>query len=315
MGILRTRCNNDAFRNDGEARSKNVQVPAGRRLYSDQMKETSGPHGSGEVLAFRRLPSLGAAELLHGRYGRFAFARHAHDRVSFSLIERGALRVAQPGGIETVPAGSLILFDHDRVHWGGSEERHGWWVRTLYVDPAYLASLAAEQGHRGFGTVGFAAQVSRAPDLLARFRAVHDSTAAGGAPLELESLLQDALSEVLLRHGEARLDPPEPGQEPRAVTRAREMIEDRVADALTLADLSEAAGLSPYRLNRVFAASLGMPPHAYQTHLRSRLALRLLRDGRAVSEVALTCGFADQSHLTRVLKRQYGFTPGAFRAA
>ena len=40
----------------------------------------------------------------------------------------------------------------------------------------------------------------------------------------------------------------------------------------------------------------------------------LLRDGRlSLSDVALSCGFADQSHFTRVFTKLTGLTPGAWR--
>ena len=100
--------------------------------------------GYGEVLHFGRLRGAPAAELLHARFGRFDFARHAHDRVSFGLITAGAMRLEQAGGASLVGAGDVILYNHDVVHWGGSERGQGcdagWAIRTLYADPGQLAS-------------------------------------------------------------------------------------------------------------------------------------------------------------------------------
>ena len=41
----------------------------------------------------------------------------------------------------------------------------------------------------------------------------------------------------------------------------------------------------------------------------------VLRQGEPISGVAFACGFADQSHLTRVFKRHFGLTPGAYQKA
>jgi AraC-like DNA-binding protein len=49
--------------------------------------------------------------------------------------------------------------------------------------------------------------------------------------------------------------------------------------------------------------------------LRVQVARRHLAQGRAIAEVALLTGFADQSHLTRAFVRQVGITPGRYRAA
>jgi AraC-like DNA-binding protein len=56
-----------------------------------------------------------------------------------------------------------------------------------------------------------------------------------------------------------------------------------------------------------------MPPHAFQTQARIARAKTLLRQGRAISEVARLTGFADQSHLTRHFKRLVKLTPGEYQ--
>jgi hypothetical protein len=57
-----------------------------------------------------------------------------------------------------------------------------------------------------------------------------------------------------------------------------------------------------------------MPPHAYQIQARLLRARELLRNGRAIAEVAAMTGFADQSHFHRHFKRLLGTTPAQFTA-
>ena len=45
------------------------------------------------------------------------------------------------------------------------------------------------------------------------------------------------------------------------------------------------------------------------------MARRHLRSGYALADAALMAGFADQSHMTRAFQRQFGITPGRYRAA
>jgi AraC-like DNA-binding protein len=73
--------------------------------------------------------------------------------------------------------------------------------------------------------------------------------------------------------------------------------------------------MSPYGLAKTFSVEVGMPPHAYQTQLRVRLARRLLVGGTSPSVVATRSGFYDQAHLSKVFKRYTGVTLGQFSYA
>lgn len=108
---------------------------------------------------------------------------------------------------------------------------------------------------------------------------------------------------------------------PGALTRVQldrvvDCIEANLARPLTLADLAEAASLSPTHFARRFKATTGAPPHQHIMRLRLQRAQRLLRETpRSIAQIAFECGFAHQGHLTRVFTRFAGTTPAAFRRA
>lgn len=108
---------------------------------------------------------------------------------------------------------------------------------------------------------------------------------------------------------------PPPGNEPRAVARARELLESQLADPPSLEALAAAVNLSPFHFARVFRQATGLPPHAWLKQRRLSRARELLKSGLPASEVAFALGFADQSHLSRQFKQAYGVTPGAYRQA
>jgi AraC-like DNA-binding protein len=59
---------------------------------------------------------------------------------------------------------------------------------------------------------------------------------------------------------------------------------------------------------------MGAAPHNWLLTLRVEVAKQKLRDGKlSLRDVALACGFADQSHLTQVFTRSVGVSPGAWR--
>ncbi|ETK30943.1 helix-turn-helix domain-containing protein [Microbispora sp. ATCC PTA-5024] len=121
------------------------------------------------------------------------------------------------------------------------------------------------------------------------------------------------------RHGAGRERPGRgtpSGLSPRQMSRVRELMEQRLAEPLPVADLAAAASLSVSQFTRQFKVSTGESPHQYLLRLRLQRACRLLRTGSSsIGEVAVGCGFSHREHLTRVMRARLGTTPAAVRRA
>lgn len=83
----------------------------------------------------------------------------------------------------------------------------------------------------------------------------------------------------------------------------------------SLAELAALAGASRFQLLRRFAAVHGCTPHAWLVQQRAERARALIAQGQPLADTAASCGFADQSHMSRQFTRQFGFTPGAWQRA
>jgi AraC-like DNA-binding protein len=101
----------------------------------------------------------------------------------------------------------------------------------------------------------------------------------------------------------------------RRLRAARDLLVDRLAENVTLAELAAAAGMDRFHFARQFKAIFGRPPHAYRLHMRLLSAQRALEHGRPVAEVAATSGFFDQSHLHRHFQRWFGLSPVRYASA
>jgi AraC-like DNA-binding protein len=95
----------------------------------------------------------------------------------------------------------------------------------------------------------------------------------------------------------------------------RQCLADRLQDPPTLGELAAMAGISRFQLLRRFAAVHGCTPHAWLVQQRAERARGLIRRGGTLADAAAETGFADQSHMTRIFTRQFGFTPGAWQHA
>jgi AraC family transcriptional regulator len=104
------------------------------------------------------------------------------------------------------------------------------------------------------------------------------------------------------------------GLSPRHVRRACDFIIEHFAEDICLDDLAELTGLSCKHFVRAFKQSTGWTPHQYLIMQRIEAAKRSLVDAKAsLADIAIECGFADQSHFTATFRRAVGVPPGTWR--
>lgn len=95
-----------------------------------------------------------------------------------------------------------------------------------------------------------------------------------------------------------------------ALSQLRDYIVAHLDEPIEVGALAKIVGRSPFHFTRVFTRSVGMTPYRYVVHVRLRRALELVRDGRyGLAEIAAITGFADQSHLSRWVRRVHGVPP------
>jgi AraC family transcriptional regulator len=104
-------------------------------------------------------------------------------------------------------------------------------------------------------------------------------------------------------------------QTPWWLGRALELLHESFRNALTLNGIAEQVGVHPIHLSRVFRERHGCTMAEYINRLRVQSVCRALEAGWAdLASLAAECGFADQSHMGRVVKQYTGQTPGQFRS-
>ncbi|MCG8560179.1 MAG: GlxA family transcriptional regulator [Hyphomicrobiales bacterium] len=95
-----------------------------------------------------------------------------------------------------------------------------------------------------------------------------------------------------------------------------ELMEANLAEPLSLAEISDLAGLSRRHIERLFRQHLGHSPARYYLETRLELARHLLRQSDMhVVEVAMACGFVSASHFSKCYRGYFGASPQADRNA
>ena len=96
--------------------------------------------------------------------------------------------------------------------------------------------------------------------------------------------------------------------------RAKEFLGAHCADDLSLVDAARACGLSRGHFTKAFRVATGLTPHQWLQRYRiDKAKYLLLNSALTIADIAVSCGFADQSHLTRVFSRLVGDTPAVWR--
>jgi AraC-like DNA-binding protein len=99
----------------------------------------------------------------------------------------------------------------------------------------------------------------------------------------------------------------------RKLVRARAMLEAEAEDALTVRDVAERVGMSPFQLIRQFAALFGTTPHQFRTRVRIERAKRLLEEGEPVTGVCMEVGFSSLGSFSALFTRWVGASPTSYR--
>jgi AraC family transcriptional regulator len=98
------------------------------------------------------------------------------------------------------------------------------------------------------------------------------------------------------------------------VNDVKRLLREEYANKVSLEEIAARIGIHPASLSRGFRLDEGITISEYLSRVRIQQACRQMSDRSVtLAQLAANCGFADQSHLTRVFKSITGSPPGVFR--
>jgi AraC family transcriptional regulator len=130
------------------------------------------------------------------------------------------------------------------------------------------------------------------------------------SPLVIEGLMFELIGETSRRQRPRTASPP-----PRWLNQARQLLHDNFSERVTLAEVAAAVGVHPAHLSKAFHRFFNCTVGVYLRQQRIEFACQALATtDLPLSQIALAAGFSDQSHLTRLFKRQMTVSPAQYRA-
>ena len=231
---------------------------------------------------------------------RAVLGRHTHANPYISFVRAGSYTEHVGRVVRRCDSSTLLCHEAGETH----ENRFGPEAVQLLRIEALASEVFATQAHRlpddcthddhaAFLCQGILRELRHADDLT---------------PLVLEGLAYEliaALGRGARRHA---------GLGPAWLRRVDALLLETFTEPLVLRELARLAGVHPVHLARTFRRHRGRTLGARVRELRLREACRRLTESRAsIAEIALGCGFADQSHFARIMRRAMGTTPSRYR--
>ncbi|AQS36484.1 transcriptional regulator, AraC family [Shewanella psychrophila] len=203
----------------------------------------------------------------------------------------------------------------------GSESR--WQLGTpqqfmhLYFDDSYLKQLAIEVFDMDPRTIALPELTFfENPGLESLYR--YNMAQANWhqtSPLALEQVTNTILVSLLQNSTMTKhVGQLKGGLSPATVKKVRDFIHANFYRQIFLSELASLAQLSEYHFCRMFKESFARTPQAYLTYVRIEQVKHLIKTtSDNLMDIALNCGFSNQSHMGRYFKKQLGITPKAYQ--
>jgi len=277
------------------------------RLERRDVRLSSRALNWGPLHVERREAEPGGIDFAAGATEHLVFVSLAHARMRCERGGETAELDAAPGYVAVQPCDTPV--------------RWSWQSRLSFVllalDPAFLHTVAAQSMELDPSAVELVPSERESDPVISNIAGVLSRELMGGQPgaqVYAESLAQILAVHLLRNYAKARpvADLPQVRAPSRPVALAMQYIQANFAEDIGLADIAGAARVSSYHLSRLFKQVTGMTPHQYLIEVRVNNARALLSAGAgkgSLADIADAVGFADQSHLTRHVKRLLGVTP------
>ncbi len=254
----------------------------------------------------------GALRLLATRWQRARHPVRSTGRTEWGAIElmrTGCYRKRGRRGANLGDANTAVFFAPDErfeIDHPSQPENAG---LTIRIAPAAYDALA-----RGGATAATSGEVLAPGQVHFELHRLANRLYRGAVPdaLNAEEQLVRLIVALCASRCSRAVSPP--GDPRRLVQAARETLNARFDQRVTLFELADEIGCSPWHLARLFPLIAGCTVHRYLTSLRLRHALvTLAQSERDLTALGLRLGFSSHSHFTAAFRREYGVTPSQAR--
>jgi AraC-like DNA-binding protein len=258
---------------------------------------------------FFKHPKLPFVECRYSTNSGRHYKPHMHKAFCVGAVDQGEVIYQVEGKLVKLQPRSLALINPETLHSCNPTEFYKRSYSMLFLD------------------VEWCLQLQRSLWQLERFRPVNtillednstyqqyintvESLISDGDLMEKEQMLGKLVENIFLQACEPAAVKSEPSL---YIEQLKLQLSTSLDKDISMSQIALKLQANPYTLLRQFKAATGITPHAYRLNCRIELARKLLQKGFDLSQVALECGFFDQSHFHRHFKAKTTVTPKEYQ--
>ncbi|RXJ97962.1 AraC family transcriptional regulator [Arcobacter sp. CECT 8986] len=239
-------------------------------------------------------------------YSNLSYKEHFHhDIFSIGAVINGKREYTNKNNKYEISKNDLAIVNPDVIHSCNCKESNKSEYYMLYLNKNWICDILNQEEF-----IEFKEELIQDKYLFIEFIEVCETIFSNKLYLEKELKLIDFISKIYNNYSNIE---PLKIKNGTKIDLLVKFLEDNVKENITLEELSKKFNLSKFYIIKLFKKEFGISVYSFFLNLKIELAKKLLKKSYTIVEVALECGFYDQSHFHRNFLKITASTPKEYK--